>query len=133
MMSIRISAAQRDALYDQILDRLSGIGDIEVAIRSQNYDAAERLGREYSDDLRLLLDDLGVGDGHGEPVALTAPPEVLRRVLPRLRELAERHTAGLEPELVEAHEVRERNRLVSEVCEAVLADLDKKPASSMQR
>ena len=36
---------QRDALYDQILDRLSGIGDIEVAIRSQNYEAAERLDR----------------------------------------------------------------------------------------
>jgi hypothetical protein len=81
-MSLAITAAQRDALYDQILDRLSGIGDIEVAIQSENYDAAERIGREYSDDLRLLLDDLGIGDGDGEPVELTAPPEVLRRILP---------------------------------------------------
>ena len=123
-MSATITAAQRDALYDQILDRLSGIGDIEVAIQAENYDAAERLGREYSDDLRLLLDDLGIGGGNGEPVELTTPPEVLRRVLPRLRELAINHTASLEPEWAEVHEVKERNRLVSEACEAVLAGLD---------
>jgi hypothetical protein len=123
-MSLTITAAQRDALYDQILDRLSGIGDIEVAIQAENYDDAERIGREYSDDLRLLLDDLGIGDGDGKPVELSAPPEVLRRVLPRLRQLALNYTAGLEPEMVEVQEVSERNRLVSEACEAALADLD---------
>jgi hypothetical protein len=129
-MSPAITARQRDALYDQILDRLSGIGDIEIAIRAEKYDAAERIGREYSDDLRLLLDDLGIGDGSGEPVKLTAPPEVLRRVLPRLRELAENHTASLEPQWVEAREVKERNRLVSEACGAVLADLNGMAAGS---
>lgn len=123
-MSPTITAAQRDALYDQILDRLSGIGDIEVAIQAENYGAAERIGREYSDDLRLLLDDLGVGGGSGEPVALTTPSEVLRRVLSRLRELALGHAASLEPQRAEVHELQERNRLVSEACEAVLAELD---------
>ncbi len=123
-MTLTITAAQRDALHDQILDRLSGIGDVELALRAENFDTAERLGREYSDDLRLLLDDLGLGNGSGEPVELTAPPEVLRRVLPRLSELAKRHTASLEPEWTEAGEMKERNRLVSEACEAVLADLD---------
>lgn len=123
-MSPTITAAQRDALYDQILDRLSGIGDIELAIRLENYDAAERLGREYSDDLRLLLDDLGLGDGDHGPVELTAPPQVLRRVLPRLRELAQNHTAGLGPEWIEVRAIEERNRLVSAACEAVLASLD---------
>jgi hypothetical protein len=123
-MSLTITAAQRDALYDQILDRLSGIGDIELAIQAESYDDAERIGREYSDDLRLLLDDLGIGDGNGEPVELTTPPEVLRRVLPRLRQLALNYTASLKPEMVEVQEVSERNRLVSEACEAVMADLD---------
>jgi hypothetical protein len=121
-MSLTITAVQRDALYDQILDRLSGIGDIEVAIQAERYEAAERIGREYSDDLRLL-DDLGIGDRNRDPVELTAPPEVLRRVLPRLRELAERHTSGLEPELIEVSQVVERNRIVSEACESVLAGL----------
>jgi hypothetical protein len=123
-MRLTITAAQRDALYDQILDRLSGIGDIEVAIQAENYGDAERIGREYSDDLRLLLDDLGVGEGNGEPVELSVPTAVLRRVLPRLRELAMNHTASLEPEWAEVHEVKERNRLVAEACEAVLAGLD---------
>jgi hypothetical protein len=123
-MSLTISAAHRDALYDQILDRLSGIGDIEVAIQAENYDDAERIGREYSDDLRLLLDDLGIGEGDGEPVELTTSPEVLRRVLPRLRQLALNYTAGLKAEMVEVQKVSERNRLVSEACDAVLADLD---------
>jgi hypothetical protein len=122
-MSLTITAAQRDALYDQILDRLSGIGDIELAIQLEKYEAAQRLGREYSDDLRLLLDDLGLGDGNGEPVELTTPPEVLHRVLPRLRDLAENLTASQEPEWIEAGYVKERNRLVSEACVAVLAKL----------
>jgi hypothetical protein len=129
-MSLTITAAQRDALYDQILDRLSGIGDIEGAIQAQNYNTAERLGREYSDDLRLLLEDLGFGDGNGEPVELTAPPELLRRVLPRLRELAENHTAGLEQEWIEVNHLKKRNRLVAEACETVLSDLDGTAASS---
>jgi hypothetical protein len=116
-MGLSVTAAQRDALYDQILDRLSGIGDIEVAIQTENYDDAERIGREYSDDL-------GIGEGAGGPVEMTVPPEVLRRVLPRLRELALNHTAGLEPEWAEVQGLKERNRLVSEACEAVLAGLD---------
>lgn len=129
-MGHAITAAQRDALYDQILDRLSGIGDIEVAIQAENYDDAERIGREYSDDLRLLLDDLGIGDGNGDPVELTAPPEVLRRVLPRLRQLAVNHSDSLEPEWTEVHQVRERSLLVSEVCDAVMAALDGTPTAN---
>lgn len=129
-MSPTITAAQRDALYDQILDRLSGIGDIEVAIQAQNFDDAERIGREYSDDLRLLLEDLGIGDGKGEPLELTAPPAVLRRVLPRLRELAMNYTASLESEWAEVSEVKERNHLVAQACEAVLAGLDGSPTGS---
>jgi hypothetical protein len=124
-MSVIITAAQRDALYDQILDRLSGIGDIEVAIEWENYAAAERLGREYSDDLQLLLDDLGFGNRSGERVELTASPEVLRRIFPRMRQQAESHTASLDAELAQVGEIKERNRLVSEACEIVLADLDR--------
>lgn len=121
-MKLTVTAKQRDALHDQILDRLSGIGDIELAIRSKDYETAERLGREYVDDLRLL-DALGFGEGSGEPVDLAASPEVLSRALPRLRVLAERHTVSLESEWAEAEEIRSRNRLVEEACEAVLAKL----------
>jgi hypothetical protein len=127
---LTITAAQRDALYDQILDRLSGIGDIEVAIQAEKYEAAESLGREYSDDLQLLLDDLGFGDGSGEAVELTAPAALLRRVLPRMRDVADRHTAGLEAEWIEILEIKERNRLVSEACRSVLAGLGETTAEA---
>lgn len=123
-MTLTITAEQRDALYDQILDRLSGIGDIEIAIDAEDYDRAERLGREFSDDLRLLLDDLGLGDGSGDPVELSSPPAMLRRVLPRLRELAEAHSSALEEEVAETKKLKDRNLLVAEVCEVVLANLD---------
>ena len=122
-MSLTISAAQRDALYDQILDRLSGIGDIELAIAAKNYEDAERIGRDYCDDLRLLLDDLGLGEGDGQPVELSSAPELLRRILPRMRKQADDYTASLEPEAIEVHEITERNRLVSQACEAVLSGL----------
>lgn len=124
-MSPTISAAQRDALYDQILDRLSGIGDIELAIRAERHSDAERIAHEYLDDLRLLLEDLGIGEGSGEPVELTIDPEVLGRTLPRLRRLASDHTASLDPEVAEVSELRERNRLVSEACDSVLGGLDR--------
>jgi hypothetical protein len=122
-MALTITKAQRDALYDQILDRLSGIGDIEMEIRTEKYEAAKRLASDYSDDLRLL-DDLGFGDGEGGQVELSTPPEVLRRALPRLQQLAQNYSAGLESELVEVQEIRERNRLISEACETVLSGLD---------
>lgn len=123
-MVLKISAAQRDALYDQVLDRLGGIGDIAVAIDAESYETAERLGREFSDDLALLLDDLGLGDSDGEPVALTSPPAVLRRVLPRLSALAKAHSEFLDREWSEAQTLKERNRLVSEACASVLAELE---------
>jgi hypothetical protein len=123
-MSLTITAQQRDALYDRILDRFSGIGDVWLAVCAQNYDAAARLGREYSDDLRLVLDDLGWGDGAGASIELTTPPDVLRRALTRLRDAAVSLDAIQQTEWAELRESRERNHLVVEACRQVLAGLD---------
>jgi hypothetical protein len=125
-VSLTITPEQRDALYDQILDRLSGIGDVWIAVCSNNYDAAERLGREYSDELRLVMDDLGgFGDGSGQPFELTTPPDVLRRVFSRLRDQAISHAASTERERSEANEMETRSHLVVEACRHVLTDLDR--------
>jgi hypothetical protein len=123
-MTPRITAAQRDALYDQILDRLSGVDDVRLAVCAGNYDAAQRLGREYSDDLCLVVDDLGWGEGTGKSIELSSPPEVLRRALSRLRDAAVDHHASQEGERAELREAEERDRLVVEACMQVLADLD---------
>lgn len=123
-MSVTISGEQRDALYEQILVRLSGIGDVWLAVCAENYDDAGRLGREYSDDLRVLSDDLGWGEGRSTSIELTTPPDVLRRVLGRLRDAALGHSASQAQEWAEAREEEERNRLVTEVCRSLLADLE---------
>lgn len=119
-----ITAEQRGALYDQILDRLSGIGDIWLAVCAENYDAADRLAQTYADDLRLVLDDLGWGEGQADTIELTTPPDILRRVLTRLRDMAVGLDAGQQKERAEVQESEERNRQVVEACREVLADLD---------
>jgi hypothetical protein len=122
-MSISITAEQRDALYDQLLDRLTGIGDIEIAVQAGKLEDAERLGREFSDDLLLLVNDIGFGEGDGEPVALTSPPDVLRRAFPRLRDLSAGHSASHAAELAEIRLIRDRSRLIGEACKGVLDEL----------
>jgi hypothetical protein len=119
-----ITHAQRDALYDQVLDRLSGIEDIWLAASSGRYETADRLGREYSDELRLVLDDLGWGDGPGlETIELAGAPDVLRRVFGRLRETVADERAHRHADWIENHELEERTRLVGEACESVLGTL----------
>lgn len=124
-MTVTISHAQRDAVYDQILDRLSGIEDIWLAASTERYEAADRLGREYSDELRLVLDDLGWGEGpEVETVELTTAPDVLRRLFARLGETATAERAHRQADWTENREHEERNRLVGEACQVVLASLN---------
>jgi len=125
-MTLTITAQQRDALYDHIFDRLSGIGDVWTAVSKKDYEAADRLAREFSDRLQLVYSDLGWGEGTGEPVELTAPPDVLRRLFTRLRDLTGSHAASVEREQREARELEARNRLVLEACRQVLDGLDGK-------
>lgn len=118
-----ITSEQRDVVYDHFLDRISGIGDVWTAIEKEDYEAADRLSREFSDSLLLLWSDLGWGEEAGGPVELTASPDVLRRAFTRLRELASSHAATVEQERQEVREMEERNRLVLEACQQVLTDL----------
>lgn len=122
-MRIRLSAAHRDALYEQILDRLSGIGDLWVTIDSEDYETATRLGWEVSDSLRLILEDLGWGRGPGRSIDLTCPPDVLLRLFAGLRETAVRQGASEAAEWADSRASEERNRLVTEACDTVLTGL----------
>ena len=124
-MSVTINHAQRDAVYGQILDRLSSIDDIWMAASTERYETADRLGREFSDELRLIFDDLGWGDGpEVETFELTTAPDVLRRVFGRLRDTAADERTHRQASWAEHHEEEDRNRLVGEACQAVLAMLD---------
>lgn len=123
-MGVTITAEQRDALYDRILDRLSGIGDVWLVASSQDFATADRLGREYSDELRLVVDDLGWGDRPDSGgVELKSSPDVLRRVFARLRDTTATERKPQATGWAESRNLEERNRLVSEACANVLRDL----------
>jgi hypothetical protein len=123
-MTATITGAQRDALYDKVLDRLSGIEDIWLAASTGKDETADRLGREYSDELRLVADDLGWGSGPGlETIELTTAPEVLRRVFVRLRETVAAERDHLGADWIESRQLEERNRLLGEACDSVLESL----------
>ena len=121
-MAVTITAEQRDALYDQVLDHLSGIADLWLAVQRRDFQTANRVGREFSDDLRLILDDLGWGD-NGSPLELTMPPDDLRRVLLHLRSQAEHQEADLAEQREDVQAFDERTRIVKEVCSEVLERL----------
>ncbi|HTR75367.1 MAG TPA: hypothetical protein VMH33_08950 [Solirubrobacterales bacterium] len=119
-----ITAEQRDALYDRVLDRLSGIGDILLAADSEDFATADRLGREYADELALVCDGLGWGPGsRSDVIELNNSPELLLRVFARLRGAAvsERETQARSWD--ESRILEERNRLVDQACTDVLRAL----------
>jgi hypothetical protein len=123
-MPITVTAEQRDALYEQIAIRLTGIDGVFKAFSERDFEVFERLAREFSDNLRLMLDDLGMGAGSGEAVELTSPPDVVRRVMERLRSAAESRNAVEKKEQSEAEANRAQNVLVLETCQSVLSALD---------
>ncbi len=126
MAGVKITADQRDALYDRILDRLSGIEDIFVAAGSDDFATADRLAREYSDELRLVFDDLGWGARAGSGVIeLTATPEMLRRLFGRFREAVASERDAQVKARDEARALEERSRLVDQACTSVLDALER--------
>lgn len=126
-MAIEITPEQRDALYEQILIKLSGIGDVWIAVCAGDYETADRLGRAYSDDLRLVLDDLGWGDGTGEAVELRTPSDVLRRVFERLLDAVANQREAEQAQRIEVRQIERRAKLVTEACARVLAGLGDSP------
>jgi hypothetical protein len=129
--SIQISAEQRDALYDRILVHLSGIEAVYLAVEEEDFAKADRLSREFCDELRLVTDDLGWGERHDEEVVeLTSPPDVLRRVMNRLRADADGLDEEDEQMRAELQERTDRSRKVREACDRILALLDEGEANS---
>ena len=124
-MSLTITAAQRDLLYENILDHLSGLGDVELARRQGDSEAAGRLGMAFSDSLRLLSEDLGWSTtAPAHTIQLTSPPDVLQRAFSRLQATARDVFASEEAERSALCENASRAHLVVEACQQVLTELD---------
>jgi hypothetical protein len=83
--TIVINADQREGLYELIRNHLGSIEDFWVAMeRTEDFAAAERLGREFAQDFRLLEDIGWERDERREAFALTMPQGDLTRLLQRL-------------------------------------------------
>lgn len=122
-MSVEITAAERDALFEQLHARLSRIDEVWSATMSEDWERANRAGRDFSDDLRLLVEDLGWGEGGGGDLELTTPPEILRRVLTRMQKRGEERRQVEEEERRDLEQREERTAELLEVCRRVLGEL----------
>lgn len=99
-----ISPLERDALYSQAMDLLSG-----------NDSSDRQVDPAFSDDLRQLLETLSDIRPIGRVELLMSSAD-LRRVISRIH--------GELPENPEAKGRSERTRLVASTCKSILADLD---------
>lgn len=84
--TITINREQRDGLYELVRNHLGSVSDLFDALeREKDFEEAERLGLEFTEDLRLMQ-DLGWGEDEGrEGVELTMQSHDLMEVLERLR------------------------------------------------
>jgi hypothetical protein len=118
----KITSAQRDAVYRQILGHMGNAGDLSLLVEHGDLGAARRLAREVSDDLQLVMEALGWGETSSNGyVALNLPAEQLRRTFARLRERAVEDREANSQELAETQAPYERALIVIETCEQVLA------------
>jgi hypothetical protein len=122
-MNVRITASERNALFEQLYARLSGIDEVWTSAAEQDRESAEGVARQFSDDLRLILDDLGWGE-NGKAVELSSPSEVLRRVFARVQAAAEERRREEAEEREEIRRREERTEQLLEVCRRVLGELE---------
>jgi len=122
-----IDRERRDALYELVLDHLSGIGDFWIAVEEKDFAKAERLGIEFGEDFRLL-GDIGWEPEHArEAVDLTIPPHDLIELLRRLHGEAESVLKGSAcARLLEEEEesAKQRYQRAKDTCEELIEQLD---------
>jgi hypothetical protein len=119
-VSITITKEERDALYDRIVVRLSGIDGVYGAVEDEDWAAAQGLGKEFSALLRLVCEDLGWGVGEEETLTLSTPPDVLTHAADSLREMAKRDRMHYEDESKSAEVEANKARYLEQTCERLL-------------
>lgn len=124
--TITISREQRDPLHRLVTQHISGIGDVDMKLSAGDFAAAERLGLEYSEDIRKL-DDLGWNpEDPRQSFDLTLPPHDLIEALKRLRHDAEDGLAEKEEQRAreESDELKAYFESARDVCGALIDTLD---------
>jgi hypothetical protein len=122
-MPVTISCAQRDAIYEVVINHLTAIGDVWMCVDRREYADAKRLGREFAEDLRLL-EDLGWAETIDRAtVALTQPPDELTSVLARLHRDASASLCTYVSRPKDEEELAQRDLAASKALGAILSEL----------
>jgi hypothetical protein len=106
------------------LDRLTAVDGIWLAVEAEDWDRAQRLGREYSDLLRLLADGLGWGRGSLGPVELSSPADVVRGAVEAIRREAGVETGEQRDMRLRVAEAQIDRRDTIDACDEILQSLD---------
>jgi hypothetical protein len=115
-----LSPSQRDALYEAILIRLTGVDSLLLAVEAGEFDKATTLSKEFSDYLRVVHDDLHWGESPVTDINPVAPPEVWMGVLSALRGRAVDAAAEVAGELSELSNQQARILEVRDHCDKLL-------------
>lgn len=86
--TLTITGPQRAALHRQVIQNLSGIGDVNLLYEAGEFADAAALGKRYAEDLRLLEDLSWRPFEDRDAFDLTMAPGDLWQVLDRVREEA---------------------------------------------
>ena len=128
-----IDRHQRNGLYELVRNHLGAISDLWLALEeNEDFAVAERLGLEFSEDLRLLADIGWQQREERETFELTMPALDLMEVLKRLHDEAATvlTESGSERESREGDaETEARFQLGLDACEEVLVGLGREGVS----
>jgi hypothetical protein len=123
-MAIIITRKQRRRIREVVLSDLSGLGDIEIAMRHEDWESAKRLRRTFETSMRLL-DDLGWEEAPPTVIELTMPEPDL---VPALIRLHARVVAGVADPVMVAHDDFIRDSKDAAALAAVLDQINRESA-----
>lgn len=120
---LHVARPSRDALYGELVDHLSAVGDIHLLLARGEHLTARRLAGAFREETRLL-DDLGwASDDARESYPLTMDAQELASVLGRLHRDASALLASLLARPREDEALSERSLAATGACGALLSQI----------
>jgi hypothetical protein len=124
--TVTISPEQRNGIYELARNHLAGLNDVYLAMEvHRDFATAERLGREFAEDLRLLGDIGWRPEDYRQKFVITMGADDLVGLLTRLKGEAEQLLLGAERQAAEQEaETSGRFQRGYQACAELLAGLD---------
>lgn len=127
---LTITRAERDAIYEIVIPRLTAIGDVWLCVKRGEFADAKKMGREFAEELRLL-EDLGWSETiDRDTVMLTVPADELARTVARLHRRAARSLGVYVSRPKHDEELAERDLAASETLASARHPLRLRTAST---